>query len=539
MNSLRARLIVAFSVVALVPLAIAMTLLGSRIESMVKEEARERLGATLGTLQQQVETEGKRLDERLAILGRDPQLKRLYLLRPGSERELSEYVAERRFLLALDFLYLTDPSATVVAGERPSRGMTQEAEAAIRYQGDVVAIVHGGILFDRPFLERLGQTGGIELVLFDATGGTVAHTLDPRLEPRPAKASANARIAIGDRSYWRSEIALEIGTERRATLSGLASTEPADRAVSALRMATLVLAALCIALAVILGAFWSSQVSKPVERLAAFAGRVAEGAWDEPLQIRSMRELETLVEALDRMRRDLSTYRDKLVVSERHAAWSQMARAVAHEVKNPLTPIAISIADLKRSYEQNRPDFPEILDQAARTIADEVETLKRLLQEFSEFARFPAPRMERFAISEVFADLAALHAREIAEGRLAIEPPAEALALSADRGQLRQALLNLILNGLDAAGRAGSVTLSSARSGQEALLLVHDNGRGLAPEERARLFVPGFTTKADGSGLGLTIVERIVSEHGGSITVESTPGQGTTIQIRLPLVPGS
>ncbi len=486
-----------------------------------------------------METEGKRLDERLAILGRDPQLKRLYLLRPGSERELSEYVAERRFLLALDFLYLTDPSATVVAGERPSRGMTQEAEAAIRYQGDVVAIVHGGILFDRPFLERLGQTGGIELVLFDATGGTVAHTLDPRLEPRPAKASANARIAIGDRSYWRSEIALEIGTERRATLSGLASTEPADRAVSALRMATLVLAALCIALAVILGAFWSSQVSKPVERLAAFAGRVAEGAWDEPLQIRSMRELETLVEALDRMRRDLSTYRDKLVVSERHAAWSQMARAVAHEVKNPLTPIAISIADLKRSYEQNRPDFPEILDQAARTIADEVETLKRLLQEFSEFARFPAPRMERFAISEVFADLAALHAREIAEGRLAIEPPAEALALSADRGQLRQALLNLILNGLDAAGRAGSVTLSSARSGQEALLLVHDNGRGLAPEERARLFVPGFTTKADGSGLGLTIVERIVSEHGGSITVESTPGQGTTIQIRLPLVPGS
>ncbi len=539
MNSLRARLIVAFSVVALVPLAIAMTLLGSRIESMVKEEARERLGATLGTLQQQVETEGKRLDERLAILGRDPQLKRLYLLRPGSGRELSEYVAERRFLLALDFLYLTDASATVVAGERPSGGMTQEAEAAIRYQGDVVAIVHGGILFDRPFLGRLGQTGGIELVLFDATGATVAHTLDPRLEPRPAKASTDARIAIGDRSYWRREIALEIGPERRATLSGLASTEPADHAVSALRMATLVLAALCIALAVMLGAFWSSQVSKPVERLAAFAGRVAEGEWDEPLQLRSMRELETLVEALDRMRRDLSAYREKLVVSERHAAWSQMAQAVAHEVKNPLTPIAISIADLKRSYEQKRPDFPEILDQAARTIADEVETLKRLLQEFSEFARFPAPRMESFAVSEVFTDLATLHAREIAEGRLAIEPPPQALTLSADRGQLRQALLNLILNGLDAAGGAGSVTLSAARSGQEALLLVHDNGRGLAPEERSRLFVPGFTTKANGSGLGLTIVERIVSEHGGLIAVESTPGQGTTIQIRLPLAPGS
>ncbi|MEK7347588.1 MAG: ATP-binding protein [Candidatus Eisenbacteria bacterium] len=539
MNSLRARLIVAFSVVALVPLAIAMALLGSRIESMVKEEARERLGATLGTLQQQVETEGKRLTERLAILGRDPQLKRLYLLRPGSEQELSEYVAERRFLLGFDFLYVTDASATVVAGERPGAGLTQEAEAAIRYQGDVVGIVHGGILFDRAVLERLGTNGGIDLILRDASGAVVAHTLDPRIEPRRTDVESNARVAIGGRWFWGRQIALEIGPKRSATLTGFASTEPADRAIGALRAATLVLAVLCIAIAVILGVFWSSQVSKPVERLAAFAGQVAEGAWDEPLHLRSVRELETLVEALDRMRRDLSAYREKLVVSERHAAWSQMARAVAHEVKNPLTPIAISIADLKRCYEQKRPDFPEILDQAARTIADEVETLKRLLQEFSEFARFPAPQLAPCALSELFADLAALHAREITEGRLAIERPAEPLELSADRGQLRQALLNLILNGLDAAGEAGTVTLSAARSGRDALLLVRDSGRGLAPEERARLFVPGFTTKAHGSGLGLTIVERIVSEHGGSIAVETAPGQGTTFQIRLPLARGA
>ncbi len=539
MNSLRARLIVAFSVVALVPLAIAMALLGSRIESMVKEEARERLGATLGTLQQQVETEGKRLVERLAILGRDPQLKRLYLLRPGSERELSEYVAERRFLLGLDFLYVTDSTAAEVAGERPGAGLTQEAEAAIRYQGDVVGIVHGGILFDRAVLERLGTNGGIDLILRDASGAVVAHTLDPRIEPPRSDVNSIARVSIGGRWFWGRQIALEIGPERSATLSGLASTEPADRAIGALRAATLVLAVLCVAIAVILGVFWSTQVSKPVERLAAFAGQVAEGSWDEPLHLRSVRELETLVEALDRMRRDLSAYREKLVVSERHAAWSQMARAVAHEVKNPLTPIAISIADLKRSYEQKRPDFPEILDQAARTIADEVETLKRLLQEFSEFARFPAPRLAPCAVSEILADLAALHAREIAEGRLAIDPPSEPLELSADRGQLRQALLNLILNGLDAAGVAGTVTLSAARSGRDALLLVRDSGRGLAPEERARLFVPGFTTKTHGSGLGLTIVERIVSEHGGSIAVETAPGQGTTFQIRLPLARGA
>src|SRR5207244_4606665 len=117
------------------------------------------------------------------------------------------------------------------------------------------------------------------------------------------------------------------------------------------------------------------------------------GEWEEPLTLHSVHELQTLVEALDRMRRDLQSYREKLVISERQAAWSQMARKVAHEIKNPLTPIAISVADLKRSFEQKRPEFPEILAQAVKTIADEVETLKHLLQEFSDFARMPAPKL--------------------------------------------------------------------------------------------------------------------------------------------------
>jgi len=538
-NSLRARLILAFSVVALVPLAIAMALLDARIESMVRDQARERLGATLGTLQQQVATEGERLSERLAILGRDPQLKRLYLLRPGSDRELSEYVAERRFLLGLDFLYITDTIATVVAGEKPAAGPAQAAGAAIRYQGDVVGIVHGGTLFNQAFVERLGTTGGIDLILRDTSGVVVASTLDPRIETRRTVVRPDSRVAIGSRWFLSRQIMLEIGPRPYATLTGLVSTAAADQAIAALRVATLVLAALCIAIAVLLGVFWSSQVSRPVERLAAFAGKVAEGTWDEPLHLRSVRELETLVEALDRMRRDLGAYREKLVVSERHAAWSQMARAVAHEVKNPLTPIAISIADLKRSYEQKRPDFSEILDQAARTIADEVENLKRLLQEFSEFARIPAPQLAPCALSEILSDLEVLHARDVAEGRLRIERSSEPLDLSADRGQLRQALINLILNGRDAAGGDGTVTLSAARSGRDALLQVRDTGPGLAPDERARLFVPGFTTKAHGSGLGLTIVERIVSEHGGSIAVESAPGQGTTFRVRLPLARGN
>jgi nitrogen fixation/metabolism regulation signal transduction histidine kinase len=275
-------------------------------------------------------------------------------------------------------------------------------------------------------------------------------------------------------------------------------------------------------------------VSRPVERLARYSHKLAQGEWDEPLTVRSVGELTTLVSALDRMRRDLTTYRNRLLVSERQGAWSQMARKVAHEIKNPLTPIAVSVSDLKRSYELKRPDFPQILDQAVRTITDEVDTLKRLLSEFSDFARLPAPRLAPCRVSELLADLEALYGRDVSEGRLSVTRAGAEITISADAGQLRQALINLVQNGLEAG--AGRIAVSAAPRDAELLLTVSDTGPGLSPEEKARLFTPGFTTKARGSGLGLTIVERIVNDHQGAITVDSEPGRGTTFRIHLPLV---
>lgn len=538
MNSLRARLIIAFSAVALVPLAVATFLLGGRIETMVREQARERLEAALGTLQRQVVLEEEHLSERLAILAKDAQLKRLHLLRPGSDSELAAYLGERKVLLGLDYLYVSDAGGTAISGEQPTAGFASGAKAEILYFGERVGTVHGGTILNQAALERMGASAGVELILRDGAGAVIANTLGPGLEPRRTDVGPNARLVVGDRSFWTRQVALRAGETGAATLTGLVSTEPADRATASLRVATLVLAAICVAIAIVLGLFWSSQVSKPVERLAAFAGRVAEGNWDEPLHLRSVRELEALVEALDRMRRDLGTYRERLVVSERHAAWSEMAKSVAHEVKNPLTPIAISIADLKRSYEQKRPDFPAILDEAARTIADEVETLKRLLQEFSDFARFPAPQFARCALGELLSDLRTLYARDAEEGRLRFEISGEPLEVSADRGQLRQALLNLILNARDAAGATGTVTVTAARSERQALLTVRDTGPGLSAAARERLFVPGFTTKATGSGIGLAIVQRIVSEHGGAVDVETSPEAGTAFHVRLPLLKG-
>ena len=196
------------------------------------------------------------------------------------------------------------------------------------------------------------------------------------------------------------------------------------------------------------------------------------------------------------------------------------------------------MAGLKRAYDQKQPDFGATLAEAVRTVSEEVLRLKMLLQEFSDFGRFPSPRPARFDMCDLLVDLRTLYAHEVAARRLAFEWPSAPLTLVADRDQLRQALINLMQNALDAtAATAGRVRVDAISQGGALWLSVSDDGPGLTKEQCEQLFVPGFTTKAHGSGLGLTIVERIVSDHGGSIEVESKPGEGTTFVVRLALEP--
>jgi nitrogen fixation/metabolism regulation signal transduction histidine kinase len=213
-----------------------------------------------------------------------------------------------------------------------------------------------------------------------------------------------------------------------------------------------------------------------------------------------------------------------------------MARKVAHEIKNPLTPIALSVQGLKRSYDQKHPDFGATLDEAVRTVGEEVHRMKTLIQEFNELGRFPPPRMVPFVIGELMGDLRTLFHHEVVAGRLAFDLPPQVMPLVADAGQLRQAFLNLIHNALDATASAnGHVRVAVAAHDTTLFVAVSDDGPGLSELERAQLFVPGFTTKTHGSGLGLTIVERIISDHRGTIEVDSAPGRGTSFVIQLPM----
>jgi signal transduction histidine kinase len=537
MRSLRTRLILGIALVAIVPLGLALVLMSQRVETMVREESGRRLETGVRALQAEMRERLLRTEAKLGILSRDPLLRRLYLVRAGGARELGDYLAERRILLDLDYLEVDGldslPVATATGAPADSTlAVELDLASPITYDNHWVGTLRGGVLLDRDFLIRLQQRRGLDLVLFDRTGRLAASTLpDPLEQALPSEAS---RATIGHGTYWGLSAPLDLGASGTAMLTALTPTTPSDETITALRLTAVLLALGGIVVAMLLGFLWSRQVSRPVERLAAHSRRLARGEWDEPISIHSVRELETLGEALDRMRADLVAYREKLVLSERHAAWSQMARKVAHEVKNPLTPIAISVADLKRSYDLHRPDFPTVLDQAVRTISAEVDSLKRLLQEFSDFARFPAPTLASVQAGALLDDLRALYAREIEEGRLAVEPPPSPITLRADAGQLRQALVNLVKNGLEAVNGSGKVTVEARPAGGSAEFTVTDTGPGLSAEQRAGLFSPGFTTKTHGSGLGLTIVDRIVSEHGGIIAVQSDEGRGTTFVLRLP-----
>jgi len=503
MRSLRARLILGTCVIALLPMSVITLVLSKRIENLVRTQAAERLDLALGGLQNRLSADSKDIRTKLEILAQDPTLRRLYLVRSGT-RELADFLNERRTLLGLDFLVVADSTGQAVT-EGPPGTLSLTETAPIRYESQMVGSLQGGLVLDRAFLERLQRATGVDLALLDPNGRVLASTLSDSTQAPPMN-EVVTRVSLGGHRFLARAIPLDVDPYGPGpVITGLISTASADRTISGLEMTSGLLTLTGLALAILLGTLWSSQISRPVEQLADFSRKVAEGQWEEPLKINSVRELETLVTALDRMRKDLQTYRERLVTSERHAAWSLMARKVAHEVKNPLTPIAISVADLKH-----------------------------MLQEFSEFGRLPAPQFNDCSLNDLFADLKTLYAKDAQDERLVIRQHHPDAVFIADRAQLRQALVNLLQNALDAVNGNGHVILAATSKPTDIEISVTDNGPGLTPEQTARLFSPGFTTKAHGSGLGLVMVERIVSDHQGTINVVSQPGQGTTFTLRLP-----
>jgi signal transduction histidine kinase len=307
-----------------------------------------------------------------------------------------------------------------------------------------------------------------------------------------------------------------------------------------IRALGLVVGGAAIGLGLILSWWISARVTRPIERLAVGAREVAAGRWGARVEVHSRDEIGQLAEAFNEMTRQLAEQRERLVQTERVAAWRELARRLAHELKNPLFPLQLTVENLQRAREQTPGEFDEIFSESTATLRAELENLKAIVTRFSDFAKMPPPEFEPVDVNESVRGVVKLFEPQLAAvGRPPITAELyldENLARpQADPVLLRRALENLVLNSVDAMPAGGTLTVRTSQHNGSVRLEFSDTGAGLTPEECARLFTPYYTSKRHGTGLGLAIVQSVVSDHSGKIEVESAPGAGATFRIELPI----
>jgi len=235
------------------------------------------------------------------------------------------------------------------------------------------------------------------------------------------------------------------------------------------------------------------------------------------------------------MTRQLTEQREHLVQAERVAAWRELARRLAHELKNPLFPLQITVENMQRARERYPEQFDEVFREGAATLLAELANLKTIINRFSDFSKMPPPERQATNVNEIARGVMKLFEAQLAAQKVTarVELDDRLPSTEADPAQLHRALQNLVLNALDAMPEGGVLTVRTTYADGAVRLEVSDTGSGLTPEECGRLFTPYYTTKQHGTGLGLAIVQSLVSDHGGKITVESEPGQGATFRIEL------
>lgn len=294
-----------------------------------------------------------------------------------------------------------------------------------------------------------------------------------------------------------------------------------------------------IVLAILLSSWAAARVTRRVEQLARAAQDVTSGNWNTSVETSGHDEVAQLAESFNRMTGELLAQKERLVQAERVAAWRELARRLAHELKNPLFPLQLTVENLIRARTQSPEQFDEVFRESSRTLLGEIANLKAIIARFSEFSKMPQPQLQRVQINDVLRGVAQLFQAQLQSPshpaitcRLELEENVP--AIDADSELLHRAISNLVLNAMDAMPQGGTLTLRSRSEAERVLIEVSDTGSGLTREECERIFTPYYTSKQHGTGLGLAIVQSVISDHGGTITVWSEPGKGSTFTIELP-----
>ena len=400
----------------------------------------------------------------------------------------------------------------------------------------------GGQRLDEEFLNSLGATEGVTAQIYNsfdsqskpvAPGSGPAAALVNAVRRNPSEQSralpATTYTAVPLLGREKELLAVLIIENSRAELLA---------AKAYLQNAALAVGGAGVLLGLVLSFWTASRMAKPLRELASSVREVADGKWGTLAVARSSDEIGQLARDFNHMTAQLIEQRDRMIQAERVAAWRELARRLAHELKNPLFPLQITIENLQRARQASPEQFEEVFRESTSALLAELDNLKTIIGRFSDFAKMPAPNPEPVDVNELArAVLKLFDAQMQAPGRPPItsrlELETDLPAVPVDPEMLRRALGNLVLNALDAMPNGGALLIRTQRQDGKIAIEVADTGEGLTPEECERLFTPYYTTKHHGTGLGLAIVQSVVSDHKGTITVHSEPGQGTTFRIEL------
>lgn len=281
----------------------------------------------------------------------------------------------------------------------------------------------------------------------------------------------------------------------------------------------------------------TNYISRPLRMLTSRIRQITLEKSNEKLEWKKKDEIGKLVEEYNRMIDELAKSVGLLAKSERESAWREMARQVAHEIKNPLTPMKLNVQHLQKSWDDRSSDWDQRLKRFTETMTEQIETLSAIASEFSDFAKTPDPENEKIDLGEIIENALSFY-RDIPTLQINFHRELSPSFITADRKQLMRVFTNLLNNSIQAIGEKSPGKIDITLTSENALykIMIEDNGTGIMPEQASKIFQPNFTTKSGGMGLGLAIVRSIILSSGGEIGFESHPGVKTIFTIYLPAI---